>query len=239
MTAPATAPTTQTLSNVITNLDATPIVRARSGRGAPGRLIRQQSTITPTASQATSVLNRMVRVPSNCTVTRVALLCDTPPTTLTGNVGVWYSDLTSDGTSGVNAGNLTAISSAFFAYQLAMATFAAVPGTDPSNTVGLGGGPIEITYANSAGAMTDGQYIPSAGNQMLWKAIANSLALQTTPVGAFTSSSSQPHFLTASAGASVFVRSDDPGGFFDICLQLSSTGSGANVAVTLFVDYVI
>lgn len=239
MTAPATAPTTQTLSNIITNLDATPIVRARAGRGAPGRLLRQSATITPTASQAVSVLNRMCRVPSNAVINRVSILLDAAATTLTGNVGVWYSDDVDDGTSGINAGNLTAISCAFFCYQLAMATFGALPGTNPSNTVGLGGGPIEVTFANSTGAMTDGQYLPSNSRLPLWQAVANNLALQTTPVGAFCSSSQQPHFGTASAGGSVYVRSDDPGGYFDICLQLTTTGSAANVAVTMFVDYAI
>lgn len=235
MTAPATAPTTATLSSVLTNLDATPLVRASAGQGSPGYLKRVQATITPTASQATSVLNRIVRVPSNVIVSRLAVALDSAATTLTGNVGVWYSDSTSDGTSVVNQGNLTAISSAFFVYQLAMATFCYVPGTDPSNTIGIAA-PVDITFANSGGALTDGQYIPSQSNQPLWKAIANSLALQTTPVGAFTSSAQAVNFNTASAGGVVFVRSTDPGGFFDICLQLTTTGSAANVPVTFFLD---
>lgn len=247
MTAPATAPTTATLSGAITNLDATPIVRNSGGGYAFGHVQTAIATITPTASQATSVLNRLVRIPSNAIVRKVSILLDAAATTLTGNIGLWYSDNTNDGTSGVNAGNLTAISSAFFAYQLVMGGFtptqsgAGGHSTDPTDgtNVQLAQGPVEITFANAQGAMTDGQYIPSQSFNPIWQAVANSLALVTTPVGAFTNSSQAPHFATASAGGSVYVRSDDPGGYFDICLQLTSTGSAANVKVTLFVDIVV
>lgn len=240
MTAPVTAPATETKSSVITNLDATPPVRATYGGGGAGRLTRLVGTITPTASQATSVLNRLVRIPSNCQVHKVAIILDSAATTLTGNIGLWYSAAATAGGDGGNIGNadnLTAISSAFFCSALAMATFCYVPGTDPANTVGLSA-PVDITFAASGLAFTDANYVPSQMGNPIWQAVANLLALQTTPVGAFTSSSQAAHFNTASAGASVYVRSDDPGGFFDIGLQLTSTGSAANVKVTLLVDIV-
>ncbi len=222
MTAPVTAPTTATLSNVLTNLDATPIVRAAPGQ-VGGRVVRYVSTITPTASQATSVLNRMVRIPSNAIVTNVRACVDATGGTTPINIGVWYSDDTRDGTNVGNAGNLTAISSAFFASVLSLGSVVT---------------PTDYTFNNAAGAFTDGQYIPSQSYLPIWQAIANSLALQTTPVGAFTASAIAPHFQTASAGASVYVRSDDPGGFFDICVQLTSTGSSSNVKLTLQVDII-
>ena len=238
MTAPVTAPTTQVKSTIITNLDATPPVRGTSGQGALGRVVRYQSTMTPTASQATSVLMRFIRIPSNCIVSRVGIILDAPATTLTGNIGLWYSD-TSDGTGLLNQGNLTAISSAFFAAALVMATYAYVPGTDPANVVGLSS-PVDVTFANSGGAYTDGQYLPSQSANPIWQAVANNLALQTTPVGAFTKSSiGTPDFTTASAGGSVYVRSTDPGGFFDIGLQLTSTGSSANVKTTMYADLIL
>jgi len=235
MTAPVTAPTTATLSGIITNLDATPSLRANAGMGAAGRLMRAQGTITPTASQATSVLNRMVRVPSNASIQKVAIILDAAATTLTFNCGVWYPD-DARFCQAVNVSNLTAISSAFFASVHVGATYTYLPGTDPANVVGLSA-PVDITYAAATLAFTDANYIPSQSGNPLWKAIANLLALQTTPVGAFCSSAIAPHFQTASAGGSVYVRSDDPGGFLDICLQLTSTGSNANVKTTLFVDY--
>ncbi len=235
MTAPVTAPTTNLLkSGVITNLDATPIVRSSFAVSAGG-LIRYVGTVTPAASQATTDLIRIVRIPSNLCVQRVAVILDTAVTTLTGNVGLWYSDSTTDGTNIGNAGNLTAISSAFFASVLPMATFSYVVGTDPANVIGLSA-PVDITFAASSLAFTDANYVPSQMGNPIWLAVANLLALQTTPVGAFTQTSQQAHFNTASAGASVYVRSDDPGGFFDICFQETTTGSSANKAFTMIVD---
>lgn len=235
MTAPVTAPTSSVKSNIITNLDATPPVRW--GLNGGGRLVRLVSTIKPSASQATSVLSRLVRIPSNCLVHKVAIILDAAATTLTGDVGLWYSDAY-DGTASLNVGNLTAISSAFFAYELAMATFAYVPGTDPANVVGLSS-PVDITFSAATLALTDGNYVPSLMSVPIWQAVATQLAAITTPVGAFTNTSQAPHFMTASAGGSVYVRSDDPGGFFDIGLQLTSAGSAANVNVTTLVDIVV
>lgn len=247
MTTPATAPTSSAKTTVITNLDAQPIVRPAGGPYNMSRLQRIIGTITPGASQATSVLSRLVRIPSNGIIQRVAILLDAAATTLTGNVGLWYSDSAYDGTSIINQGNLTAISSSFFAYELVMAAFypaqsgAAGHATEPGDgtVVQLGQGPVDITFANAGGALTDGQYLPSQSNFPIWQAVANSLALQTTPVGAFTNSTQTNVFNTASAGGSVYVRSVDPGGFFDICLQLTSTGSVANVKTTLFVDIAV
>ena len=235
MTAPSTAPTVSVKSNVITNLDASPIVRPGAGAGGFGVLQRAQATITPGISQATTTLNRMVRIPSNAIVSRVAIILDAAAT-LVGDVGLWYSD-TTDGTTNINQGNLTAISSAFFAYQLTMTTFAYLIGTDPANVIGLSA-PVDITFAAATLALTDGNYVPSQAGYPIWLAVANLLALQTTPVGAFTSTSQAPHFQTASAGGSVYVRSDDPGGFFDIGLNVTSTGSATPKPVTMYVDFV-
>ena len=237
MTAPATAPTSAVKSGIITNLDASPIIRPSAGNGGLGVVKMLQSTITPAASQATSVLSRLVRIPSNCIVTKVEVILDAAATTLTGNLGLWYSDGTNDGTSAINVGNLTAISSAFFAYELAMATFTYLPGTDPANVIGLSA-PVDVTFSAATLALTDGNYVPSQSGNPIWQAVANLLALQTTPVGAFTNSAQAAHFNTPSAGGSVYVRSDDPGGFFDVCLQLTSTGSVANVALTTRVTLV-
>lgn len=237
MTAPVTAPTTATLSNSIIAASTSPLTRFSPSQ-AFGRMVSGRGMITPTASQATSVLNRMVRIPSNMIVTKVAIILDSAATTLTGNIGLWYSDDTRDGTSVTNAGNLTAISSAFFASAHPMATYTYLVGTNPANVVGLSA-PVDMTYAAATLAFTDANYVPSQSIYPIWQAVANLLALQTTPVGAFTQTSIQPHFQTASAGASVYVRSDDPGGYFDVCLQLSSTGSSANVKTTLIVEGVV
>ncbi len=234
MTAPVTAPTTAVKSNVITNLSAGNVVRSSAGAGGPGRINRMVATITPGASQATSGLLRMVRIPSNAIVQKVAVIFDALPGTTIFDCGLWYSDNANDGTSPINAGNLTAISSAFFASVLTATTYTYVPGTDPAG-VGVSA-PVDITFAACTLAFTDANYVPSQSVYPIWQAVANLLALQTTPVGAFTKTSQQAHFNTASAGGSVYVRSDDPGGFFDIGIQYTTTGVTANQPLTMFVD---
>lgn len=223
-TTPVTAPTTATNSAAITSLNASPIVRPSAGNGGAGVLLRAQSTITPTVSQATSVLNRLVRIPSNAIVQRVAVVWDAATTTTTGNIGLWFSN-GDDGTSVVNKGNLTAISSAFFADTLVMATYYYLPGTGPANVIGLSA-PVDVTFANCKGTNYDGVYLPSQSGLPVWQAVYNSLVgLAANAAGAFTS-----------AAGAISVTSD-PGGFFDVCMQLTSTGSSANIKMTTFVDY--
>lgn len=225
MTAPVTAPTSATLSTLITGLDAVPVVRPNVGGGAFGRVQRIMSTITPTATQPITVLNRMLRIPSNAIVPKVSVCFDAvSTTTFTGNIGLWYSDLL-DGTTQVNAGNLTPISSAFFASAVAMGTLVT---------------PTEETFAAAALAFTDANYVPSQSNMPIWQAVANLLALQTTPVGAFTvATGPQPNFTTPSAGGTVYVRSTDPGGFFDIGVQLTTVAIGAAFKFNMFADIVV
>lgn len=226
-TTPVTAPATATKSTMITNLNATPAAMNTAGNGAPGRLMRVHSTITPTASQATSVLNRLVRIPSNAIVSRVMIFMDAATTTTTGNIGLWFSDA-NDGTSVGNRGNLTAISSCFFADTLVMATYYGLPGTGPNTSVGAGFGAVDITFANAKGTNYDGVYIPSQSGNPIWKAVYNSLVgLTTNAAGAFTSA------------AGVIAVTTDPGGYFDVCLQLTSTGSSANIPFTCTVDYIV
>ncbi len=115
--------------------------------------------------------------------------------------------------------------------------------TKPSDgtTIASSIGPVSLTYANAnnADSVTDGVYLPSQSNLPIWQAMANSIALQTTPTGAFTvATGPQPHFATASAGAVVYVRSDDPGGFFDIGIQYTTTGVTTNQKLTMFVDVI-
>src|SRR6266849_3069695 len=168
MTAPVTAPTTAVKSNVIANLSATPVVRSSSHAAGPGRLLRMSSTITPSATQATSVLARMVRVPSDAVIQKVAVIFDLcSAMTFTGDIGLWYSDA-NDGTGILNQGNLTAISSAFFASVLAMGTFAYNPGTNPANVIGLSA-PVDVTFAASSLAFTDANYVPSQSVTPIWQ----------------------------------------------------------------------
>ena len=205
-------------SAVITNLDASPIVRATAGQGAPVRLVTQMATITPGATDGTTVCYQMVRVPSNAIIRRVAVILDSAATTFTGSVGVVWSTQPSDGSDqNASVGTTpTIISQSFFAYQMAMATFAYVPGTDPANVVGLSA-PVDITFANSGGnSVTDGYYKPSFSNKPFWQAMALSGAATT-------------------GGA--FAWTKDPGGYFDITHFVTTTNSGAAVPYTMLVDF--
>ena len=220
--------TTFTKSNIITNLDASPVVRGGAvSNWGPGRLVRKMGMIVPGITDATTVVYRMVRVPSNACIQRVAVGFDNIAggaiTTFTGNVGVYFSDSTSDGTSVGNVGSTTAISDSFFAYELAMATFFYVVGTDPSNTIGLFA-PVDITFQNSSGnSVTDGYYLPSLSYLPLWKAMntgSNTGAAGVTTGGASTMTS-------------------DPGGYFDICFHATTTTSISTKGspFNMFVDY--
>ena len=76
------------------------------------------------------------------------------------------------------------------------------------------------TFQNVAGnSVTDGWYVPSASNQPLWMAAAQG-GYQATKnfagLGAASGSTTPPYHLAS-----------DPGGFFDICVTLTSTMSGA------------
>jgi hypothetical protein len=248
--ASSAAPTTNLIkSALITNLDASPIVRSSVGV-VGGVLQRYFATVTPAASQATSDLIRMVRVPSNAIIQSVRLLFDTEPTTAAADVGVWYSDTTMDGTSVTNVAFSTAatiypISGAFFAsaidisdYFPSMTAAFAQPSDGTNITPPTW---VDITFANAtnANSVTDGFYIPSQSYLPLWQAMANSIALQTTPLanGAFIQTTQQPHFNTASGGTA-FVRSDDPGGYFDICVKYTTTGSVTAKLLSMVVDLI-
>ena len=210
-TTPVTAPTSAVKGTVITNLDATPPVRATAGMGGPGRLQRQVAVNSFSINQATTVLTRFVRIPSNAMIQSVKIVLDAAPSTsLVGNWGLWFSD-TADGTTTPNQGVLTAISSAFFADTITFTTFN-VGVTTPF-------APVDITFGNSGGTNYDGVYLPSQAVNPIWQAVYNSLVgLTTNATGAFTTASGQ-HYIP-SGGSTM----GDPGGFFDIGCQLTSTG---------------
>jgi hypothetical protein len=225
-TAP-TAPTTATKTTVITNLDALPAVRPTAGQGGATVVYRSVGVGTIAINQATSALSRLVRIPSNAIVQSVKIVLDAAPSTsLVGNFGLWFSDA-NDGTSAANQGNLTAISSAFFADTITITTFN-VGVTTPF-------APVDITFGNSGGTNYDGVYLPSQAINPIWQAVYNSLVgLTTNAAGAFTTASGQ-HYIPG--GASTM---GDPGGFFDICFQATSTGVNTSaVKILCIVDHMI
>lgn len=84
--------TTEALkSTPITNLDASPPVRSNVGAGAVGRLERVSGYITVTDTKTAGSTYQMVRIPSNCYVKDVRVSVDVTVTTLTCDIGLYYS----------------------------------------------------------------------------------------------------------------------------------------------------
>lgn len=104
--------TTEALkSNSITNLDATPIVRALTGEGGEAMLRAVNDNVTFTTGQTSGSTYRLVRFPRNAHVKHVYLNLDAEVTTFTVEINVAWSDA-ADGTTASNQGTVPQISSA-------------------------------------------------------------------------------------------------------------------------------
>lgn len=77
-------------SSVITNADATPLVRSNA-RVAAGVLREAIGTAQATASASIGSTYRLCRVPSNARISEVALSCDAFDTTGTTDIGVYQT----------------------------------------------------------------------------------------------------------------------------------------------------
>lgn len=219
------APTSATKSTVITNLDASPFVRPAAGQGGKTRLVTAWGTAVITATQATTVATRLVRIPTNAIVKSVEIGIDLSGgtvTTATGAIGLLWSDNTNnlDGTSAANAGSLTPAASACFAYQKAFASF-----TDTLANC-------TFDSAKNQSSVTDGFYVQSAAGAPIWQALSQGGPFPQTAgtwagFGAVSSSSAPLYHLSA-----------DPGGFFDVFFQATTTTSAAgSFQMTCFVTY--
>src|SRR5260370_326247 len=218
-------------SDYITLLDSTVSgspYRITSGmNGAGGRTVLQAASLSIAAAAATTVNHRFIRVPTNAIIHTVSLVTDLQggtATTITGNIGLFYSDNANDGTPTLKVGGTTAVSASFFAYQKAMSTYVGVQAVGQQAFT-------DVTFANATGnSATDGFYVPSAATQPLWMALTSG-GLQATYVagtgqindawnsswsgtGAVSSTSNDFYNLTA-----------DPGAFLDICFTPTTTTS--------------
>lgn len=93
-------------SAAITNMDATPPVRPSAGReGGATRLVVAIGVVGPTTdADTTGGVLRAVRIPSNACVHSVMVAQQAATTTATFDIGLYYSDSTSDGTVAANQG---------------------------------------------------------------------------------------------------------------------------------------
>jgi hypothetical protein len=213
------------------------------GLGAQGQVRRAFGSVTTASStDATTVFYRMVRVPTNSIITKVALMTDNrlggTITTFSINVGFWAS--TPNGND--PAGNVplweglltTPISDSFFAYQYDAHSA-------PLNVWQ------DITFQNSAGnSVTDGFNNLLSSAYPLWDAVQNGgfgritiagYAEQTQGFG-YASGTSAPWCSPANSGT-VLLNAGDPGGFVDIGYRNSSAMSATTVLdVAMAVDFI-
>lgn len=147
----------------ITSLDATPPVRTTAGKGGVARmLVNTGSTAALTTAGTSGGILRMVRVPSNAIIKRVAWAVDASVTTFDADIGVYYSDK-ADGTTMSNVANAnTAIDASFFANAVDMHT-------------------VQIGWTDITFKKVGAGYLPSKSNKELWDA----LALSSDPEGFF------------------------------------------------------
>lgn len=154
--------TTFLKSSSITNLDATPPVRNTIGNAA-GEMQSICDTVSPGAADTTAFVYRLVRVPTNVILRHLWLESHGTITTLTGDVTLYFSDVTIDFT-GTNAGdsglvNSLSGTSSLFAHAQAMST---------ADT------PVDVINKNGANSIAN-------RNQPLWQMAG----LSSDPMGFF------------------------------------------------------
>jgi hypothetical protein len=90
-------------SLAITALDATPPVQASSGQGAAGVLRSISATILPTTAKDAASTYRMVRIPTNAKIKHIYVQA-AAATDFDADIGLYYSDSTTDGTPASKVG---------------------------------------------------------------------------------------------------------------------------------------
>ena len=216
------APTSTTKSDIITGLDATPASRYTIGQGGAGRVVIASAVASIAATQATTVATRFVRLPVESIIKKVEFVVEAAGatmTTLTGAIGLLWSDNSFDGTSPLYVGSLVPAASACF-----MSATAAVGFTSMT----------DVTYKNVTGnSVTDGFYVPSASEMPIWLALSQGGPSPQTP-GAWAGFGA-----VSLSTAPLYQLSASPGGFFDVFFQATTTTSlSAACNVTMQVTYI-
>lgn len=104
----------------ITDLDASPMVVHTIGEGAPGFEKVVTGSAAVTSGKTSGSTYQLVRIPSNAKVKKVELWLDVAGTTITGDIGIYYSTSTQDGTRSDLQG--TVINADHFGSAVALAT---------------------------------------------------------------------------------------------------------------------
>jgi hypothetical protein len=107
-------------STAITNLDAAPPVRATAGKGGSYNPVVYDASAHITTGMDNTSTYRMVRVPSNFIVKKVEAWLDAAGTTITGDIGIWYSSNANDEV-GASVGKSGVLNQDHFASAVALA----------------------------------------------------------------------------------------------------------------------
>ena len=214
MTTPLTLPSSASItkSNIITNLDA--YNRDTAGQGGPARLATVVGVFSIPAALATTAGIRMVRIPTNAIVKSVKfgfeLAGAVTATTLTANIGLVFSDSNYDGTSLVNVANTK---------QFSCGCFAATTSAGTAFSSAAANILLDVTYNAqvNVSTFTDGIYAMSASNMPIWLAITQGGPGPQT-VGAWAG-----YGATSLSTSPSYQLNVDPGGYFDVFLQPTTT----------------
>ena len=233
MTTPSTLPTSFTKSDIITGMDGTPSSRYSAGQGGAGRVVIQTATVAVSSTLATTVGLRLVRIPTNAIVKAVKLGTDNgtavTATSAVATIGLVFSDNANDGTSYLNTVN---------AAPFSCGAFAATTGagyTLGAALVNIAGLMKDVTYQACLGVstFTDGFYVPSASEMPIWLALTQGGPSPQTP-GAWAG-----YGATSLSTSPSYQLNSDPGGFFDVFLQPTTTFNiSAGFQLTCEVTYI-
>lgn len=119
-------------STAITNMDATPRVKATAGAGARDGLKEISGTVTSTTGKTSPSTYQLVRLRSTAFVKRIVLDSAAQGSSTALDFGLYYSSDNRDGTSAANAG--TVIDQDFFASAVDVSS--AVRASDITNESG-------------------------------------------------------------------------------------------------------
>ena len=122
--------TTVVKSTSITNLDAQPIVMPTAGEGGVGRSKNVNDFATTIAQNAPGEVVRLCRIPSNAKVKSITVE-GAAMTKGSFDIGLYWSDSTTDGTPVANQGNVISGAQAFFTAAKSFAS--AVTRVDATN----------------------------------------------------------------------------------------------------------
>lgn len=112
--------TTEAVKSVaITALDTAPVAMQNAGRGVPGVLRYVDGSAAVTSGVTATSTYQLCRIPTNACVKSVKAWLDAGGTTITGDLGLYYSTGYEDGTKSTLAG--TALSAALFGSAVALA----------------------------------------------------------------------------------------------------------------------